>query len=300
MGHGVDLQRQDIALAGDADGIIEFLHIHTGTAELCRDRLQMLGGDIFDQNVAAGGSSGNHVAARLDLVRDDAVGAAVHLFHAAHLDHIGAGTAHIRAAHIQEVCQINNMGLLGAVFQNGLALCHHSGEHTVHGSAHADLIKEAVLCTQCAEHLEVLVDGAGAQIAAAGHGHLCLAKAGEQCTQEVVAGTHLAGQIVRDVGAVQVGGVDLVGIAVQHLDAGTQGAQDLQADCHITDVRQVFDHTDICRQNGGRQNAHSRIFCTGNGNFAMQGLAARNNKLFQFYNLLVAGPPAAGPLRVLA
>ena len=146
----------------------------------------------------------------------------------------------------------------------------------------------------------MLVDGAGAQIAAAGHGHLCLAKAGEQRTQEVVAGTHLAGQIVRDVGAVQVGGVDLVGIAVQHLDAGTQGAQDLQADCHITDVRQVFDHTDICRQNGGRQNAHSRIFCTGNGNFAMQGLAARNNKLFQFYNLLVAGPPAAGPLRVLA
>ena len=278
----------------------------------------MLGGDIFDQNVAAGGSSGNHVAARLDLVRDDAVSAAVHLFHAAHLDHIGAGTAHIRAAHIQEVCQINNMGLLGAVFQNGLALCHHSGEHTVHGSAHADFIKEdmgtvqflgthgdhaivhAVLCTQRAEHLEVLVDGAGAQIAAAGHGHLCLAKAGEQRTQEVVAGTHLAGQIVRDVGAVQVGGVDLVGIAVQHLDAGTQGAQDLQADCHITDVRQVFDHTDICRQNGGRQNAHSRIFCTGNGNFAMQGLAARNNKLFQFYNLLVAGPPAAGPLRVLA
>ena len=67
--------------------------------------------------------------------------------------------------------------------------------------------------------------GRGAQIAAAGHGHLCLAKAGEQRTQEVVAGTHLAGQIVRDVGAVQVGGVDLVGIAVQHLDAGTQGAQ---------------------------------------------------------------------------
>ena len=104
MGHGIDLQRQDIALAGDADGIIEFLHIHTGTAELCRDGFQMLGGDIFDQNVAAGGSSGNHVAARFDLVRDDAVSAAVHLFHAAHLDHIGAGTTHIRAAHIQEVC----------------------------------------------------------------------------------------------------------------------------------------------------------------------------------------------------
>ena len=34
------------------------------------------------------------------------------------------------------------MGLLGAVFQNGLTLGHDRREHTVHGSAHADLIKE--------------------------------------------------------------------------------------------------------------------------------------------------------------
>ena len=101
--HGVDLQRQDIAFAGDADGIIEFLHIHTGTAELCRNGFQMLGGDIFDQNVAAGGSSGNHVAARLDLVRDDAVSAAVHLFHAAHLDHIGAGTDVIKVRGVEKM-----------------------------------------------------------------------------------------------------------------------------------------------------------------------------------------------------
>ncbi len=69
-----------------------------------------------------------------------------------------------------------------------------------------------------------------------------------------------------------------------------QGAQDLQAHRHITDIRQILDHTDIRCQNGGRQNAHSRIFCTGNGNFAVQGLAARNNKLLQFYDLLVGGP----------
>mgnify|MGYP000646460978 CR=1 FL=1 len=77
------------------------------------------------------------------------------------------------------------MGFLGTVFQNGLALGHYSGEHTVHGSAHADLIKEdvctvhllgahadhavvhAVLCAQSTEHLQVLVNGAGAEVAAA-------------------------------------------------------------------------------------------------------------------------------------
>ena len=197
------------------------------------------------------------------------------------------------------------MGLLGAVFQNGLALCHHSGEHTVHGSAHAHLIKEdmsavqlvgvdgdhavvhAVLCTQRAEHLEVLVNGRG-QIAA-GHGHLCLAKAGEQCTQEVVAGAHLAGQIVRHIGSDQMPSIDLVGVAVEHLHLCTKGAQDLEADRHIADIGQIFDHADIRCQNGGRQNAHSRIFCAGNGHFSVQRLTAGNNKFLHFYDLLVKG-----------
>ena len=33
------------------------------------------------------------------------------------------------------------------VFKNGLTLGHDSGEHTVHGSAHADLIKDCLLYT---------------------------------------------------------------------------------------------------------------------------------------------------------
>ena len=129
MRHGVDLQRQDIAGAADADGIVKFLHFHACTAELCGDRLQMLGSDVLDEDIAAGGSGSHHIAAGLDLIRDDAVGAAVHLLYAAHLDDIGTGATDIRTAHIQEVGQIDHMGLLGAVFQNGLALGHDSGEH---------------------------------------------------------------------------------------------------------------------------------------------------------------------------
>ena len=169
------------------------------------------------------------------------------------------------------------MGFLGTVFQNGLALGHYSGEHTVHGSAHADLIKEdvctvhllgahgdhavvhAVLCAQSTEHLQVLVNGAGAEVAASGHGHLSLSKTGQQCAQKVVAGAHLAGQVVRDVGAGQMGGVDLVGVAVNHFDLCAQNAEDLQAHRHITDIRQILDHTDIRCQNGCRQDAHRRI-----------------------------------------
>ena len=128
-------------------------------------------------------------------------------------------------------------------------------------------------------------------------------KSGQQSAQEVVAGTHLTGQIVRHVGAGQMGGVDLVGVAVEHLNLRAQGAQDLQAHRHITDIRQIFDHTDIRRQNGSRQNADRRILCTGNGDLAMQGLAARNNKFLHFYDLLVKGlchRPVKAPERFIS
>ena len=226
MGHGVDLQGQDIAGAADADGVIKLLHLDTRTAELCGDGFQMLRGDVFDEDIASGGSGSHHIAARLDLIRDDAVGAAVHPLDAAHLDDIGARAAHIRAAHIQEVCQIDDMRLLGTVLKDGLTLRHDGGKHPVHGRADADLIEEdmsagqallgadrdhavvhAVLRAEGAEGLEVLVDGAGAKVTAAGHGHLRLAKAGQQRAEEVVAGAHLAGQIVRHIGAGEVGGV---------------------------------------------------------------------------------------------
>ena len=313
MGHGVDLEGQDVAGAANPHSIVKLLHLNARTAELCGDRLEVLGGDVLHQHIAAGGRCSHHVAAGLDLVGDDAVGAAVHLLNAAHLDDIGACAAHISAAHIQEVGQIDHMGLLGTVFQNGLTLGHDSGEHTVHGSAHAHLIKEdmsavqlvgvdgdhavvhTVLCAQSAEHLQVLVDGAGAEVAAAGHGHLGLAEAGQQCAEEIVAGAHLAGQVVGDIGAGQMGGVDLVGVLVQHPDLSAQHAEDLEAHRHIADVRQVLDDADVRCQNGSGQDAHSCILRAGDDDFAVQGLTARNNKLFQFYDLLVTVPLPAGP-----
>ena len=87
-----------------------------------------------------------------------------------------------------------------------------------------------------------------------------------------------------------MGGVDLVGVAVDHFDLCAQNAEDLQAHRHITDIRQVLDHADIRCQNGCRQDAYRRILRTRNGNFATQGLTARNNKFLQFYDLLVKGP----------
>ncbi len=197
------------------------------------------------------------------------------------------------------------MGLLGAVFQHGLALGHDGGEHGVHGRAHADLVKKdpralqlffgadgdhavihAVLGAQSAERLQVLVDGAGPQVAAAGHGHLRPAEPGQQRAQEIIAGPHLPGQVVRHIGAHQMGGVDLVGVAVQHPHLGAQGAEDVQADGHVADVGQILDHTDTGGQDGGGQDAHRRVLRARNIDLAHQRPAACNNKLLQSNDLL--------------
>ncbi len=101
--------------------------------------------------------------------------------------------------------------------------------------------------------------GRGPRLQPPGMATSSLAEAGQQCAEEIVAGAHLAGQVVGDVGAGQMGGVDLVGVAVDHFDLCAQNAEDLQAHRHITDIRQILDHTDIRCQNGCRQDAHRRI-----------------------------------------
>ena len=83
-------------------------------------------------------------------------------------------------------------------------------------------VLDRILCTEGGEGLQVLVDGARPQIAAARHGDLPGAEAPQQRAEEVVAGAHLAGQLVRYLGAVKVGRIDFIGTAADHPDIGTQ------------------------------------------------------------------------------
>ena len=191
------------------------------------------------------------------------------------------------------------MGLFRHIFQHGLAPGQHSAEHGVHGSPHRHGIKEhmrarklfaahvdhavlhRVARPQSAESLQVLVDGAGPQVAAAGHGHLRRAEAAQQRAQKVIAGPHLAGEIIRHFRAAHMGGVDLVGVFIEHAHPRAQGAQDLQRHSDIADGRQVFDHAFVRRQNGGGQDRHRRVLCAADGNLAGQGLAPVDHKFLQ-------------------
>ena len=80
-----------LALAANEHRIVKLGDLNAHLAQLCGDALQMTRNNILHQNRTAAGCNGCHEGARLDLIRNDGVTAAVQALYTADLDHIGAG-----------------------------------------------------------------------------------------------------------------------------------------------------------------------------------------------------------------
>ena len=242
---------------------------------------------------------GHHIAARLNLVGDDGIVAAVQGLHAVNLDDISTCAVNVCTHHIQKVGKVHNVRLTRNVFQHGGSLGQHGGQHSVHRCTDRNRVKKdmaarkvlrtdmnlavlhRILRTEGGESLQMLVNGARAQIAAARHGHLTGAETPQQCAQKVVAGAHLAGQLVGDLGAVDMGCINFIGTAADHADIRTQLAQNLQGRHNVTDTGQIFNQTFPTRQNCGRQNSNRGVLCAANVDIANKRLPPANNVFFQ-------------------
>ena len=190
--------------------------------QLGGDAVHVLGDDVADLDLPAAGGHSRHIGARLDLVGNDGVGAAVELLHAADLDDVGAGALDIGAHGVEEVGHVHDVGLLGHVFHHRQPLGQDGGQHDVDGGAHRDLVQEDVGARQPAaltasgvdkaaldlhlgpqglEPLQVLVDGTGAaKVAAAGQRHIRQAEPAQQGPDQVVGGPAAAGGVIGNPG----------------------------------------------------------------------------------------------------
>ena len=256
----------------------------------------MLRNNIFDEHIAARNGGAHHIAAGLYLVRNDGIGAAMHAPHAVHLDDVCACAAHVGAHGVQEVCHVHDVRLFGNVLQHGEAVCHYGGQHGVDGGAHRNRVEENFFPAQCRrrhgnhavihhvlrakgrEGFQMLVDGARAQITPAGHGHSARAEAPQQRAQKIIGSAHLAAELVRHTGGVDMGGIYFCRVLVQHAHAGAHGAENVQRSRHVADTGQVFNDALVRSQNGGRQNSYGSIFCPADGHFSYQRPAAANDK----------------------
>ena len=70
------------------------------------DAVQMLGDDIFNEDLAPGGGYGGHIGARLDLVWNNGVGSAPQPGDPPNFDDVGARPPDIGPHGVEEVGQI--------------------------------------------------------------------------------------------------------------------------------------------------------------------------------------------------
>src|SRR5699024_8902475 len=111
--------------------VVPLLYGDAHLLQLGGNGLQVLGGHVLHGDVAAGGGSGHHVGASLDLVGDDGVGAAPQLLDAVDLDGVRAGAPDVGAHGVQEVGQVHDVGLSRGVLDDGEAPGLYGGQHDV-------------------------------------------------------------------------------------------------------------------------------------------------------------------------
>lgn len=185
------------------------------------------------------------------------------------------------------------------------------GQQHIDGAAHRDHIEKYVVAHQMVglgvhhaapvldgraqrfKALQMLVDGAGADIAAAGIGHLGPAPAAQQRAQQVIAGPQAAGLPVGNVIFLHVRGVDRHPLAgtVVHLRA--QPPQNVHQRPHVLDIRQVFDGAGLVAQKRRRNHRHRRILTAADGDLPHQRVAAGDQHfILAFHNAGPCGPPS--------
>ena len=91
------------------------------------------------------------------------------------------------------------------------------------------------------EALDVLVDGADAEVAAAGHGDLRAAEAAELRADEVRRSADAPHKLLRGDRIADVAAIDLHHRRAEAADARTHAVQDVQQQVHVGNIRQVFD-----------------------------------------------------------
>ena len=296
IGLGLHRSPAELAAAHHPHRVVVGDDLRSHFLELGGNALQMLGDHVGHQDVAPHRRGCRQVGPGLDLVGDDGVGAAVQGVDAPDLHRVGAGAGNPGAHGIEEVGKVHDVGLLGGVLYDRLTGQQRRRQHDVHRGSHTGNIQtdpvapEAFLTglqghivlrlvhigSQGKEALDMLVDGPGSKITAAGQGHMGLSEPAQQRPHQVVAGPHLPHQVGVGLAAMDLGAVNFHHMLFRHLDPGAHPLQNIQEDTHIGYIRNIFDPALPAYQQGGGKNRYSRVLRAADGYGAVQRNSAAN------------------------
>lgn len=193
-----------------------------------------------DAEVAAGDGAGDKEGASFDAIGVDTVACAVEFGDAVNTDGTGAGAFDFGSHGCEEGCDVGDLGLACAVFEDGFAFGQDGGHKEVFSSGDGDLVEDdvraletplsvvraagfeiaVVLGDGCAhgfQAVDVEIDGAAADGAASGHGDTGDAGAGDEWAEDERAGAHGLDDLVLGDGIGEDGAFDagaMLGAAV--------------------------------------------------------------------------------------
>ena len=243
------------------------------SCKLAEQRAEVRGIASGNVEIAAGHRAGDDERAGFDAVGNDAVPRAFQFADAFHADGGGARAFDLRAHLVEQVGEVGDFGLAGAVLQNGLAFGESRGHQQVFGAGDGDLVEddfralEAVgagfdvavllrdLRAEPFEALDVQIDGAAADGAAAGQRDAGAAAAGDQRAEHQRGGAHGLDQFVGGFGTGEIRAVDggaVLGASVAEFDLGAHGGEQVARGLNVADLGNVFeDDRLVGEQSGG-------------------------------------------------
>ena len=193
----------DLAAADDAEGVVpDGLEDRPGILQLLDDGLEVGRLDAGEEDVAPGQGPGDEEGPGLDPVGDDLVAGAAELPDALDPDRLLADPVDLGPHLDQELAEVGDLGLEGAVAEDGLALGQGGGHDQVLGPGHRLLLEldgrarelvglgldvavlEADGRPELLQAADVEVDRPRADGAAAGQGDDGLAEAGQERAED--------------------------------------------------------------------------------------------------------------------
>ena len=209
------------------------------------------------------------------------------------LDDVSARAGDLCAHRVEEVGKVHDVGLLRRVFYVGDPVGQDCADHDIHGGADGDDVEIDACAGQSAfrglradvavleldlgadglKALDVLIDGTGSEVAAAGKRDLRVAEAAKLGADQIVGRADAANQITRRDGIADVGAVDFNGVGAHAADLRAHLVENLQKQTDIRYIRDVFDAAHAPDQQRSRQNADSGVFRPADGNRSVQGFS---------------------------
>ncbi len=243
-----------------------------GVGELVQHRIEQVRVGVAHPDIAAAHGGRAQERAGLDAIRQHPVAGAAQRAHAVDDDAVGAGAGDLRAHAVEEVGEIDHLGLARGVLEHRRALGQRRGHHQVLGAGHGDQVHHqlgtleafgtrldvAVFDRDVGAHLlqavDVQVDRARADGTAAGQRHLGLAEAGQQRPQHQDGGAHGLDQLVGGAQGADIGSIHLHAHALANDYPRPQLPEELDDGGYIPEVGDIGEiHGGIGQQGGGQQ-----------------------------------------------